>query len=111
MTAKVFVKCLENAFGEYRAGMRVLVEDWAASFEGMGAGYHLDTLMQEISRTHDAGYPPPLARLIKEYNSINERYRYPMIAAPSLTEEERNQARAWLQGLLTDLARAKARGK
>jgi hypothetical protein len=100
---KVFIKCLENAFGTYRPGMRVLVEDWAASLPGD----YLDRLMQEISRTHDASYPPTLARLIKEATSIQERTRYPALAEPPVTDAERVQVKAWLAGLLADLAKAK----
>lgn len=106
MNHKVFIKCLENAFGEYRPGMRVLVEDWAASFAG--SGDYLDRLMQEISRTHDAGYPPTLARLIKESTSMMERTRYPALSEPPVTDAERAQVKAWLAGLLADLAKAKA---
>lgn len=107
MTAREFVRCLENVFGEYRSGMRLLVEDWAAGREG----HYLDVLMQEISRSHDAGYPPTLARLIKEAASMGERWRYPVLAAPNMSEVERKQAHAWLLALLEDLKKVKVMPK
>jgi hypothetical protein len=99
MKAQEFMKGLESVFGEYRPGMRALVQDWAlkqrSEFLGAVAG--------ELFATHDAYWSPTLAMILRVSREIIARPpRLLSLPEPALTSEE-YQIGAALLAKLKDL--------
>ncbi len=103
MTAQQFIRAIENCYGPYRDGMRLVVEDWAGSC----TSGHLDALVHEVVRTHDSGFPPTLAKLIDIGADLDERFRYPLLPEPPLTDPERQEMAEKLAALFADLTKQK----
>lgn len=64
-----FVEALESVFGEYRAGMRAVVVDWASRQRPQ----LLDNILAELVELHDGYWPPPLAAILKVAREVRER--------------------------------------